>query len=57
MPVAVGSYTLAESGPAEYPAGSWSCQAGDLENNTVRIGLGAAVTCTLQSAPFKLHDT
>jgi hypothetical protein len=47
-PVAIGDYTLAETGgPADYSAGNWSCSGGILKGNVVTVALDAAVTCTI----------
>ena len=53
-PVASGStfkadtYTLAESGPADYTASSWDCGSATMPTaTTVTVGLGDDVTCTI----------
>lgn len=48
VPVPVGDYALAEAdGPAGYAAGPWSCTGGALATDTVTVGAGADVTCTV----------
>ncbi len=48
VPVPVGDYTLAEAdGPAGYAAGPWSCTGGAMATDTVTVGAGADVTCTV----------
>ncbi|MBO3086605.1 DUF7927 domain-containing protein [Cellulomonas fengjieae] len=52
-PVAIGSYALAEEGPAGYTAGEWACEAGGtaltVTDGAVDIGLGQDVTCTIEN--------
>jgi hypothetical protein len=43
-------YTLSETGPAGYTAGTWSCDGGNLVGTTLSVALGAAVTCTIGNA-------
>ena len=49
--VAIGDYTLSESGPAGYTAGDWACATGTADlpvtGGVVTIPLGQAVTCTI----------
>ncbi|HXG75484.1 MAG TPA: hypothetical protein VNJ53_02850 [Gaiellaceae bacterium] len=42
-----GSYDLSEAGPAGYDASAWSCTAGQVDGDTVQVGLGDDVTCTI----------
>ena len=49
VPVSTGQYTLAESGPSGYTAGSWSCVGGTVTGAVVTVPSGAAVTCTIQN--------
>ena len=42
-----GSYDLSESGPAGYDASAWVCSAGQVDGDTVSVGLGDDVTCTI----------
>ena len=51
-PVAIGAYTLSESGgPAGYTAGAWTCLDGQTDvpvtDGAVTVALGQAVTCTV----------
>ncbi|UUI72676.1 VWA domain-containing protein [Cellulomonas xiejunii] len=49
--VAIGSYTLSESGPAGYAAGDWACATDEaavpVADGAVTIGVGQNVTCTI----------
>jgi Prealbumin-like fold domain len=47
--VNAGSYTLTETGPSGYVAGSWSCTAGSLSGNTLSLALGTTATCTINN--------
>jgi uncharacterized repeat protein (TIGR01451 family) len=48
VPVAIGDYDLSESGPAGYDASAWDCTGGEqVDDNTVEIGLGDDVVCTV----------
>jgi len=40
-------YTLSESGPSGYTAGSWSCDGGNLNGNTLSLDLAENVTCSI----------
>jgi len=40
-------YTLFESGPTGYAAGSWNCDDGILNGNKLTLGLDEEVTCTI----------
>jgi len=43
-----GTYDLSESGPSGYDASDWDCEGGTQDDaNTVTIGLGENVTCTI----------
>lgn len=43
-----GTYDLSESGPGGYTASDWVCVGGNqLDGNTISIGLGENVTCTI----------
>ncbi|MBO0899434.1 hypothetical protein J1G43_05595 [Cellulomonas sp. zg-ZUI22] len=50
-PVAIGTYTLNESGPAGYAAGDWVCATDEtsvpVADGAVEIALGQDVTCTI----------
>jgi hypothetical protein len=62
--VAAGAvYTLAETGPAGYTAGTWSCVGGTQVGPTISVPLGGAVTCTITNTrdtgsitAIKYHD-
>ena len=41
------TYTLSETSVAGYTAGSWSCDGGTQVGSTVKVALGADVTCTI----------
>ena len=41
------TYTLTEDGVAGYAAGQWSCNAGTQVGNTITLGEGETVTCTI----------
>src|SRR5207245_616084 len=43
------TYTLAESGPAGYTAGAWSCTGGTQNGSTITVGLGQSATCTINN--------
>ena len=45
--VAVGTYTLSESGPPGYTAGAWSCVGGSAAGNQVTLAEGQTATCTI----------
>ncbi len=45
--VSAGSYTLSETGPAGYTAGTWSCVGGILDGAVVTIANGATVSCAI----------
>jgi uncharacterized repeat protein (TIGR01451 family) len=47
--VSAGTYSLTESGPAGYTAGSWSCTAGTLTGNSLVLALGQTSTCTINN--------
>lgn len=47
--VEIGSYKLSETGPSGYDASNWSCTGGNLVGDTVTVGLGANVTCTINN--------
>jgi len=40
-------YALSESGPTGYSPSSWNCNGGNLQSNTVTLGVGDNVTCTI----------
>jgi hypothetical protein len=40
-------YDLAESGPAGYAAGAWSCDGGTQSGATISVPLGGTVTCEI----------
>lgn len=43
-----GTYDLSESGPSDYTASDWECVGGNqADADTVEIGLGDSVTCTI----------
>jgi uncharacterized repeat protein (TIGR01451 family) len=43
-----GSYDLSESGgPAGYDASDWVCTEGQVDGDTVSVGLGEDITCTI----------
>jgi uncharacterized repeat protein (TIGR01451 family) len=42
-----GSYDLSEFGPAGYDASAWVCSKGQVDGDTVSVGLGDDVTCTI----------
>ena len=42
-----GSYNLSETGPAGYDASAWVCSKGQADGDTVTVGLGDDVTCTI----------
>jgi len=43
-----GTYDLSENGPAGYSASDWVCVGGDqTDGDTIEIGLGETVTCTI----------
>ncbi|GAA3617795.1 hypothetical protein GCM10022236_20030 [Microlunatus ginsengisoli] len=48
-PVSAGTYTLSESGPPGYAAGTWSCSAGTLTNNSLVLPLNTSATCTINN--------
>ena len=39
-PVDAGTYTLSETGPANYTAGAWSCDGGTLTGNSLVLTPG-----------------
>src|SRR5207245_6586959 len=41
------SYTLAESGPANYTASAWSCNGGSQNGSAITLSAGQDVTCTI----------
>ncbi len=41
------TYTLSESGPSGYEAGSWSCNGGNQTDDQIVLGLADEVTCTI----------
>lgn len=41
------AYTLGESGPSGYTAGSWSCDGGNLNGNSLTLGLDEDITCEI----------
>lgn len=41
------SYTLSEAGPSGYTAGSWGCDDGSLQGDTVTLDLDEDVTCEI----------
>src|SRR2546422_11759411 len=43
------TFTLAESGPAGYTAGSWSCTGGTQNGSTITVGIGQSATCTINN--------
>ena len=45
--VAVGTYTLSESGPPGYTAGAWSCVGATASGSQVTLAEGQAATCTI----------
>jgi len=45
--VSAGTYTLSESGPSGYAAGSWSCDGGTLVGSDLTIGTGETVSCEI----------
>ena len=45
--ISAGVYTLSESGPAGYTAGSWSCSAGSVNGDQLTIGNGVTATCQI----------
>ncbi len=45
--VQVGTYTLGESGPPGYTAGSWTCEGGTAVNGTITLVEQQAATCTI----------
>lgn len=50
------TYTLGESGPTGYTAGSWSC-TGDVTNTgtSITLGLGQSATCTINNDDTPAH--
>jgi uncharacterized repeat protein (TIGR01451 family) len=44
---AAGSYDLSEAGPAGYAASAWVCSKGQVDGDTVSVGLGDDITCTI----------
>ena len=47
QPISAGVYTLSESGPAGYTAGSWNCSAGVVIGDQLTIGNGVTATCVI----------
>ncbi len=47
VPVKAGQYTLGESGPAGFDAGSWACTGGTVASGVVSVPAGANVVCTI----------
>jgi Prealbumin-like fold domain len=47
--VAVGVYTLSETGPGGYAASAWSCVGGTLSGNQLTLALGDNATCTIMN--------
>ncbi|UOW01671.1 LPXTG cell wall anchor domain-containing protein [Agrococcus sp. SCSIO52902] len=45
--VAAGAYALAQSGPAGYAAGAWSCTAGALDGASLALPPGVDAVCTI----------
>ncbi|MBM9467668.1 DUF7927 domain-containing protein [Nakamurella leprariae] len=45
--VPVGNYTLSESGPDGYMAGSWVCDGVTIEAGRITVGVGIDLTCTV----------
>ena len=48
-PVNTGTYTLSETGPAGYTAGTWSCTAGTLTGSSLVLPLNTSATCTINN--------
>ncbi len=42
-----GSYNLSEAGPVGYAASNWVCTGGQLDGDTVSVGLDDDITCTI----------
>src|SRR5437667_10913536 len=45
-----GTYTLSESGPGGYSAGSWSCTGGSKNGNQITLMAGQTATCTITNS-------
>ena len=52
-----GDYVLSESGPAGWTASAWSCPGATVDDNTVSLGIGDDVTCTITNTPNHPHLT
>ena len=50
-----GDYVLSESGPANWTGSEWSCGGGSYnsQNDTVSVGIGESVTCTITNRPVQ----
>lgn len=46
-PVEAGDYDLSESGPSDYAASDWLCDAGQVDADTVTVVPGADITCEI----------
>jgi uncharacterized repeat protein (TIGR01451 family)/LPXTG-motif cell wall-anchored protein len=44
-----GTYTLSESGPSGYTAGSWSCSGGTQNGSQITLAAGQSATCTINN--------
>ncbi len=42
-----GTYTLSESGPEGYAAGSWVCSGGVQEGSSITLGVGQSANCSI----------
>ncbi|MEK7425348.1 MAG: hypothetical protein AAB131_16080, partial [Actinomycetota bacterium] len=42
-----GNYNLSEAGPAGYAGSDWVCTGGQVDGDTVSVGLGDDITCTI----------
>ena len=48
-----GTYTLSESGPGGYSAGSWSCTGGSKNGNQITLMAGQTATCTITNSDIQ----
>jgi len=47
VPVAPGTYTLSEDGPAGYDASDWTCDGGTLDGSALTLAAGDDVSCSI----------
>ena len=52
-----GTYTLSESGPSDYSAGTWLCIGGSQNGNQITLALGQSATCSIVNDDVAPHLT